>query len=114
MTSNIKYSWFQNQKGCKRAKRALNKYHRKTSKLISIKEHSKTFGIELSVITINMIDEKLTFYYNQRNKLHHFITKWQIYGKPEALKMIERFYTKEELSKYKTDGGILKILRKIF
>lgn len=115
MTSNIKYSWFQNQKGWKRANRTIRKYDRKISKLNAILDNSKIYGIELSVISTNMIDEKKQFYFKQRHKLYHFVNCWKnCGGKVEALRRVENFYTKDELRKVKTDGGILKVLRKIF
>ena len=114
MTNNIKYSWFINQKGTKRAKRMRIKYSKKYNKVNMILENSKIYGIELSEITKNMIEEKKKFYGKQMSKLQTFEWQFKQRGRDEALRLIEGHFTKEELSKNKTEGGILKILRKIF
>ena len=113
-TVNLKYSWFLNQKGIKRAKRMRMKYSKKWNNVNMIDENSKIYGIELSEVTKNMIDDKKKFYSNQIQKLQTFEWQFKQYGRDEALKRIERYFTKEELSKNKTEGGILKIIRKIF
>ena len=113
-TVNLKYSWFLNQKGTKRAKRMLKKYYKKWGNVNSISHNSNVYGIELSEVSKNMISDKKNFYNTQIQKLQTFEWQFKQYGREEALKRIERFFTKDEVSKHKTEGGILKILRKIF
>ena len=114
MTVNIKYSWFLNQKGWKRAQRKMKRYGHKVSRLNSITTNSDIFGIELSPISRDMVSEKRNFYWNQHYKLYYFVNTWKTRGKQEALKSIEKYYTKTELGTYKTDSGIIKMIRKIF
>ena len=113
-TVNLKYSWFLNQKGTKRVKRMRLKYWKKWEKVNTIRENANIYGIELSEITKNMIQEKKDFYSKQMSKLQAFEYTFKSKGRDEALKSIERHFTKEEISKNKTENGILKTLRKLF
>jgi hypothetical protein len=114
MTSNIKYSWFLNQKNVKRIKNVRNRYHRKVSRLTDIQLNANAYGIKLGEETYKEIENKKSFYYAQMRKLYSYMTDLERGGVEVALKNIERHYTTQEVGKYKTESGILKVLRKLF
>jgi len=114
MTSSIKYSWFLNQKNVKKIKKVRNKYHRKVSRLDDILINANVYGITLSDDTRKEIGDKKSFYYSQMRKLYSYITDLEKSGVEVALKNIERHFTNEEVSKFKTETGLVKVLRKLF
>lgn len=113
-TVNLKYSWFLDQKGTNKINRLVKKYYKKWDRVNSILINSQVYGIELSEITKNQIMEKKILYSNQTQKLRSFEYMFKQKGKDEAMRYIEKLFTKEEVRKYKTEGGVLKILRKLF
>ena len=113
-TINLKYSWFLNLKGTNGINRMVKKYNRKWDRVNSILVNSQVYGIELSEITKNQITEKKKLYSSQTQKLRSFEYMFKQKGKVEAIKYIEKLFTKEEIGEYKTKGGVLKILRKLF
>ena len=114
MTSNTKYSWFLNQKNVKRVKNARKRYHRKVSRLNDIQLNANAYGIKLGEETYKEIEDKKSFYYTQMRKLYSYMIDLEKSGVEVALKNIERHYKTEEVSKYKTENGLLKVLRKLF
>lgn len=114
MTNDIKYSWFLAQKGTNKAKRIKKKYLKKWSNVYSIRENSDIYGIELSQVSKNMIDEKKVFYSKQINKLSWFITYFESSGKDKALENIKKYYTKSEIQESKNIGWGVRIMKKIF
>jgi len=113
-TVNLKYSWFLSQKGTNKSKRMRIKYIRKYNNVNKILINAGIYGINLSEDIKNQIQEKTKFYSRQIRKLHEFEYMFKDGGKNKAIKYIEVHFTKQEIDKYKTKNGLLKILRKIF
>lgn len=113
-TVNLKYSWFHAQNGEKKSMRLYRRYWKKIESLNSILINSERFGIKLPEETIKEIQLKKSHYGSQYTKLWQFNNMWKQKNKNEALKHIEKYFSKEELGKSKTEGGILKMIRKIF
>jgi hypothetical protein len=95
MTVDIKYSWFEAQKGFKRSKRILN--------------NSERFGIVIPEDIKRQIWDKRGFYYKQINKLSTFAWEFKSTGDVEkALEKIRKIhYPTESLS-------LVQKLRKMF
>ena len=61
-TVNLKYSWFLNQKGVKRAKRMRIRYSKKVSRLITIRNNARDYHIKLGEETHKEIESKIWNY----------------------------------------------------
>lgn len=93
MTVDIKYSWFEAQKGFKRSRNVAKRYTRKVESLSTILNNSERFGIVIPEDIKRQIWDKRGFYYKQINKLSTFAWEFKSTGDREkALEKVRKIH----------------------